>query len=123
MKLVFNRQARLGEVFIPADAHPNAIRPRIDAELGIVRESGEITARLTTDRTLVTYSPVAVDYFTRGLRGEGERPIREAYYHRDGYDHRVVDFMDEARLVYYDLGELYRDGELDQALDRHLGGT
>lgn len=121
-KLIINRHARTGEFFVSGDAHPTAVREVVDALLGVTRDDeGAVVGLDRPDRTLVTYSGVAIEHFLRVCRFEGEpHPMQDVYFSRRGTDHRVVGFTEEARLVHFDLGELYADLELDGELDKHL---
>ncbi len=116
MKLVINRQAREGETFITGDDHPTQIRHRIDCVMGIERDEDGHTVHVA-DTTIVTFSTVAIDHFIRVCRMENEpHPMGSVYYSLLGKDFRLVDFMVEAWLVHYDVGELYSDLEIDRQL-------
>ncbi len=120
MKLVINRQAREGETFISGDDHPLQVRHRVDCILGIGRDEDGHTVHVG-DATIVTYSPVAIDHVIRVSRMENEpHPMGSVYYAYGGKDHRLVEFMEEAWLVHYGVGELYSDLEIEVNLRKWL---
>ena len=94
------------EVFISGDDNPEAIR-------GLVLEHLE-----RGTETLTTFSPVAADTFVRRLLAEEEehkarlQVYNQVYISYGGGDHCVSSFKEPARLIHYNLGELYVDGEL-----------
>lgn len=120
MKLVINRHARDGEFFISGDDHPLQVRHRVDCILGLGRDGDGHTVHVGA-ATIVTFSPVVIDHAIRVCRVEGEpHPMGSVYYAYSGKDYRLVDFMEEAWLVHYDVGELYSDLEIEVSLRKWL---
>lgn len=130
-RLVFGRPARDGEVFVTGDAHPDAVRAAVHAALGVGWEDDGRPGRdprlhRNDGVTVVTYSPVAMDAWVRAslvTRGADtfEEDVADLFarvlYHRDGVDHPLADFVAPVWLVHFDLGDLWRDGEVDARLD------
>jgi len=120
VKLVINRHPRPGEVFISGDDHPDRIRDRVDSVMEIEKDTDGHTIH-AGDAIVVTFSPVVIDHFIRVCRVENKpHPMASVYYFFGGEEFRLVDFMEEAWLVHYDVGNLYSDREIDRQLNAHL---
>ena len=124
-KLIIGRKSFSdSEIFISGDDSPENIDQRLFDLFGVNLD--EEDSRRTDylefpNQTITTFSPYVISWFVhRCNTGEDAHPLENVFFHCDGEDYRVLDFVEKARLVHFDLGELYTDLELQFKLTQYL---